>query len=163
MDRNKDIHSATALVEAVLFLETEPLDPLKISQITGIPNEIIRKTLSQLQKRYDDDMHGITLVEIGGGYLFVPKQILWDRLKQHYGSSNMKRLSRAALETLSIVAYSQPVTRNEIESIRGVRADGMLRLLMDRELVKEIGKKEVPGKPTLYGTTKEFLRVFGFI
>jgi segregation and condensation protein B len=92
--------------------------------------------------------------------MFAPKRQLWESLKGRYGKRNDNRLSRAALETLSIIAYSQPVTRGEIENLRGVSADNMIRLLLARNLIREAGKKEAPGKPLQYGTTKEFLKLF---
>ena len=92
--------------------------------------------------------------------MLVPKKELWESLKDRYGRKNEQKLSRAALETLSIIAYSQPVTRAEVESIRGVAADNMIRFLLERNLVKEVGKKDAPGKPVQYGTTKEFLKFF---
>jgi segregation and condensation protein B len=92
--------------------------------------------------------------------MISPKREYWDSLKDRYGKKNDSRLSKAALETLAIVAYSQPVTRAEIEQIRGVSADNMIRLLMEKALVRETGKKDVPGKPVQYGTTREFLKFF---
>ena len=80
--------------------------------------------------------------------------------KDRYGKRNENRLSRAALETLAIIAYSQPVTRGEIENLRGVSADGMIKLLATRNLIREVGKKDAPGKPVQFGTTKEFLKLF---
>ncbi|MDE6068377.1 MAG: SMC-Scp complex subunit ScpB, partial [Treponemataceae bacterium] len=85
---------------------------------------------------------------------------IWSVLKERYGSKSEGRLSRSAMETLSIIAYSQPITRAEIEEIRGVSADNMIRLLLERNLIKEAGKKDVPGKPVQFGTTKEFLKFF---
>ena len=89
-----------------------------------------------------------------------PRPSFWESLKDRYGKKNENRLSRAAIETLSIVAYSQPITRAEVEAIRGVSADGMIRFLLEKALVKEVGKKEAPGRPVQYGTTKEFLKYF---
>ena len=97
---------------------------------------------------------------ITGGWSLVPKKELWQVLRERYGSKSEGKLSRSAMETLSIIAYSQPITRGEIEAIRGVSADNMIRLLSDRNLIKEVGKKDVPGKPVLFGTTKEFLKFF---
>ena len=85
---------------------------------------------------------------------------MWGFLKERYGKKNEGKLSRAAMETLSIIAYSQPITRGEIEAIRGVSADNMIRLLAERNLIKEVGKKDIPGKPSQYGTTKDFLKFF---
>jgi segregation and condensation protein B len=92
--------------------------------------------------------------------MLSPKKEYWDNLKDRYGKKNESRLSRAAMETLSIIAYSQPVTRAEIKDIRGVEPDNMIRFLVEKALIREMGKKDVPGKPTQYGTTKEFLKVF---
>ena len=97
---------------------------------------------------------------ITGGWALIPKKEIWNVLKERYGNKNEGKLSRSAMETLSIIAYSQPVTRAEIESIRGVSADNMIRLLMERNLIKEVDKKDIPGKPSLYVTTKEFLKFF---
>ena len=88
------------------------------------------------------------------------KKDLWNFLKERYGKKNEGKLSKAAMETLAIIAYSQPITRAEIESIRGVSADNMIRILMERNLIKEVGKKDIPGKPVQFGTTKDFLQFF---
>lgn len=152
---------AIGLIEAVLLLESEPVSLEGLSRITGLPAKTVGEAVVELQSLYADEKHGITLVEVGGGFLLNPKMELWEDLKERYGKKGGRRLSQAALETLSIVAYSQPITRAEIENIRGVKADGMMRLLLDRELIREVGKKDVPGKPTQYGTTREFLKLFG--
>ena len=150
----------TVLVEAVLFLENEPVDTAVIARITGLNRREVLDAVEKLRQLYARDDHGLEIIELGGGYAFSVKPQLWDTLKPHYGKRNEGKLSRAALETLSIVAYSQPVTRQEIESIRGVSADGMIKLLLSRSLIKEVGKKDAPGKPVQYGTTKDFLKTF---
>ena len=155
----KSDHS-TVLVEAVLFLENEPVDTAVIARITGLNRREVLDAVEKLRQLYARDDHGLEIIELGGGYAFSVKPQLWDTLKPHYGKRNEGKLSRAALETLSIVAYSQPVTRQEIESIRGVSADGMIKLLLSRSLIKEVGKKDAPGKPVQYGTTKDFLKTF---
>ena len=151
---------STVLVEAVLFLENEPVDTAVIARITGLNRREVLDAVEKLRQLYARDDHGLEIIELGGGYAFSVKPQLWDTLKPHYGKRNEGKLSRAALETLSIVAYSQPVTRQEIESIRGVSADGMIKLLLSRSLIKEVGKKDAPGKPVQYGTTKDFLKTF---
>jgi len=93
--------------------------------------------------------------------MIAAKREYWENLKERYGKKNEGKISRAAMETLAIIAYSQPVTRAEIEKIRGVSADNMIRLLMEKSLIRETGKKDVPGRPVTYGTTKDFLKVFG--
>jgi segregation and condensation protein B len=154
----QDYHNG--LVEAVLFLENEPLDIASLTRITELSREHVHAALTSLQQEYQAPAHGLELVQIADGYTFRPKKDHWDRLKPYYGKKNGGRLSKAALETLSIIAYSQPVTRMEIESIRGVSADGMIKLLSEKNLIKEIGRKDSPGKPVQFGTTKEFLKYF---
>jgi segregation and condensation protein B len=150
----------TALVEAVLYLETEPLDEAAIAAIAALSIEAVDLALGELSARYRSAASGIELLQVGGGIMLSPKKAHWDLLKERYGKKSEGKLSRAALETLSIIAYSQPVTRSEIEAIRGVGADNMIRLLGERGLIHEAGKKDVPGKPAQYGTTPEFLHVF---
>ena len=149
-----------ALLEAILFLEGEPLDEPSLSRISGLSREVVEKALEKLQARYAAEDSGLKLSRLGGGFVISPKKEYWDDLKTRYGKKNESRLSRAAMETLSIIAYSQPVTRSEVEAIRGVQADNMIRLLLEKSLIKEMGKKDVPGKPVQYGTTREFLKIF---
>lgn len=149
-----------ALIEAILYLEGEPIALQAISEISGLSLEITEEVLKKLQEEYSKESSGIEISMQAGGYLIMPKKELWGSLKTRYGKRNEGKLSKAAMETLSIIAYSQPVTRVDIEAIRGVSADNMIRLLLEKELIKEVGKKDVPGKPTMYGTTKEFLKVF---
>jgi segregation and condensation protein B len=154
------LEQSAALVEAVLFLENEPVEPTVLGRITGLNRRQVLEAIEELRRRYAEQAHGLEIVELGGGYSFAVKQQLWDMLKPRYGKRSEGKLSRAALETLSIIAYSQPVTRQEIESIRGVSADGMIKLLSSKNLIREVGKKQVPGRPVQYGTTKEFLKTF---
>jgi segregation and condensation protein B len=150
----------TALVETVLFLESEPLDEAALSRITGLARDVVEAALELLGEECAASNRGLEPIIAGGGWILAPKAEFWESLKERYGKKNENRLSRAALETLSIVAYSQPITRAEVEAIRGVSADGMIRILLERELIKEVGKKEAPGRPVQYGTTKEFLKYF---
>jgi len=149
-----------ALVEAVLFLESEPMDEVSLARITGLSREVVERALELLAEDSASQARGLEPVRSGGGWILAPKADLWESLKERYGKKNESRLSRAALETLSIIAYSQPITRAEIEGIRGVSADAMIRFLVERELIKEVGKKDAPGKPAQFGTTKEFLKYF---
>jgi segregation and condensation protein B len=154
------VEQSAALVEAVLFLESEPVDATVLGRITGLNRGQVLDAIKELRRSYAAGAHGLEIAELGGGYTFVVKQQLWDLLKPRYGKRSEAKLSRAALETLSIIAYSQPVTRQEIESIRGVSADGMIKLLASKNLIREVGKKQAPGRPVQFGTTKEFLKVF---
>ena len=154
------LEKETALVETVLFLESEPQNAEKLSIITKLSVEVVNETILKLKEKYADADSGIELAEITGGWQLVPKKEMFNLVRERYGKKNGGMLSKAALETLSIIAYSQPITRAEIESLRHVSADNMMRILLDRKFIKEVGKKDVPGKPTLYGTTKEFLEFF---
>lgn len=149
-----------SLVEAVLFLESEPISLNSLVKITELSKEVVLEVVEDLKKKYRSPGSGIELVEIAGGYQLFPKEELWEHLKVRYGRKNENRLSKAAVETLSIIAYSQPITKAEIEGIRGVSADGMIHLLLEREFIKEAGKKETFGKPVMYETTAKFLSAF---
>jgi len=149
-----------ALVEAVLLLESDPLEMRKLASITGLSTEEAEQAIAELRSHMETEGHGLAIVEIGGGFSFAPRKDLWESLRGRYGKNAENRLSKAALETLAIAAYSQPITRAEIESIRGVSADGMIRLLLARGFIREVGKKDAPGKPVQYGTTREFLKAF---
>jgi segregation and condensation protein B len=155
-----EVAADAAFVEAVIYLESDAVDEKTIAAATGLGKERIELALQTIRETYADPRHGVELIGVAGGYTFAPKATLAEPLQARYGKRNENRLSRAALETLSIVAYSQPVTRAEIEGIRGVSAEGMIKLLTERDLVRVVGKRDAPGKPAEYGTTKEFLRLF---
>lgn len=155
-----ELEKETALVESVLFLESEPVTEKNISNIAHLSEDVVKVCLENLKEKYLQKTSGIELAMITGGWTLVPKGEFWDVLREKYGEKNRGRLSKSALETLTIVAYKQPITRSEIEQIRGVSADNMIRLLAERQLIKEVGRKDVPGKPVQFGTTKEFLKFF---
>lgn len=157
---DEELIRGVALVEAVFYLEGEPMDAKVLSKITGYKEGQIPEIIESLKDKYDAADSGIEIQEIGGGWLVSPKRDLWEALKDRYGKKNSGKLSKSAMETLSIIAYSQPITRAEIEALRGVSADNMIRLLVERNLIKEVGRKDVPGKPVQFGTTKEFLKFF---
>ena len=151
----------TALIEAILYLESEPVTEVSLSRISGFSPEIVKEALKKLDERYGMADSGMELSRTGNGVMISPKREYWENLKDRYGKKNEGKISRAAMETLSIIAYSQPVTKAEIKSYRGVTPDNMIHLLLEKGLIKETGKKDVPGKPVQYGTTKEFLKIFG--
>jgi len=150
----------TAIIEAILYLETDAININSLNRITGIPEDSIFGILEKLNERYSATDSGIQLNCNNDAYMLVPKQEYWEDLKDRYGKKNEGKISRAAMETLSIIAYSQPITRAEIEHIRGVSPDNIIRLLLEKDLIREAGKKDVPGKPVQFGTTKEFLKQF---
>lgn len=157
---NMELEKETALVETVLFLESEPVSEKALSNAAELSEEVVRMCLENLKEKYGAENSGIELGMITGGWCLMPKKEFWNVLRERYGEKNKGRLSRSAMETLSIIAYSQPITRGEIEAIRGVSADNMIRLLTERNFIKEVGRKDVPGRPIQFGTTKEFLKFF---
>lgn len=155
-----ELETETSLVEAILFLESEVVSEKRIAAISSLSVDVVKKCLANLKEMFSAKASGIELERLAGGWTLVPKKSVWNVLQEKYGTKNEGKLSRSAMETLSIIAYSQPITRSEVETIRGVSSDAMIRMLIERKLIKEVGKKDVPGKPALFGTTKEFLKFF---
>lgn len=150
----------TAITEAALFLESDPITLEELAKKTELTLEEIDRSVCQLKEKYSRTDSGLSILEINNTILLTPSKECWEELKGIYGKKYDEKLSKAALETLSIIAYSQPITKAEIDILRGVSADGMIRLLQKKKLIKITGKKDIPGKPPLFGTTKEFLTLF---
>ncbi|MGH7198770.1 MAG: SMC-Scp complex subunit ScpB [Candidatus Omnitrophota bacterium] len=150
-------------VEALLFASERPLhvEDIKEALEGAADTREIQDLLDRLKNDYESQSRGFRLMELAGGYQLVTDERFAELLKRFYQSREKKRLSQASLETLSVVAYRQPVTRADIEFIRGVNVDGALKTLLEKGLVRVAGRKEVPGRPMLYGTTNEFLEHFG--
>ena len=148
------------LVETILYLENIPLTAEKLGHMANLDEEALDAAIQELKEHFDLFMHGLDLPDKNDVYQFVPSSDLHDELKACYGKKVDRRLSKASIETLSIIAYSQPITRREIDNIRGVSSDTIVRLLRDREYIKVIGRKDVPGHPCLYGTSRKFLMEF---
>lgn len=150
------------IVEALLFASPEPLTIERIvATVPGVEKDEVARAAQDLAEDYARETRSFQLVEVGGGYQLTtkPDYAVWVEKLLETGAK--ARLSRAALETLAVVAYKQPVLRSVIESIRGVNVDGVLRTLMERNLVRMVGRGEGPGRPLLFGTTKDFLLQFG--
>ena len=147
------------IVETLLFLAERPLTVEEIRQASGLEAERIGKALDQLSGHYREGPCGIVLHEVAGGWQLrsSPDNSAFAR---RFLKVKPQRLTRAALETLAIIAYRQPVTRPEVEEIRGVDCGAVVKALLDRKLLKILGKKEEPGRPILYGTSREFLEFF---
>jgi segregation and condensation protein B len=160
MESKINLETEVKLIEAILYLENEPVEIGNLVKITKLAENVIQEAIQILKAEYEQSHHGVELTEQAGGYCFMIKKELLGALKDSYGKKNDRRLSKAAMETLAIIAYSQPVTKAEIENIRGVSCDNMIRLLLQYDLIKEMGKKDAPGKPTQFGTTKNFLKTF---
>lgn len=148
------------LVEALLFVAWEPVTLKRLSEIVNADQKLVRELLADLQADYAG--RGFQLAEIAGGWQFLTDKDLAPYIEKLYNPRS-QQLSKAALETLAIVAYRQPVTRLEIDNIRQVKSDAVLGKLMEKSLVKEVGRLEGPGRPILYGTTREFLAAFGMV
>lgn len=148
------------LIEAILFVENEPVSLEKLMHMTKLKSDEITKSCENIKEFYDDNMHGIELLFQKNRYYFSPSSDLHERFKTCYGKKVDRRLTKAALETLTIIAYKQPITRREVDNLRGVASDTIVRLLRDRDYIKVVGRKKVPGNPCLYGTTRKFLVEF---
>ena len=150
-------------IEALLFASERPLSPEEMKNAfgDGVSAAQIKEQVEALGKEYDEQDRGFRLYEIAGGFQLASDIRFAEVLKRFYQSREKKKLSQAGLETLSVIAYRQPVTRADIEAIRGVTVDGAVKTLLEKGLIKITGRKEVPGRPILYGTTQEFLEHFG--
>ena len=151
-----------AIVEGLLYVVGE--EGLKIENIAAVMDisiEDVKALLTNIESKYRFDQFGIELVNYGGSYRFVTKKAIYPYVQKLLHNEKTASLSNEALETLAIVAYKQPITRVEIEELRGVGCDMMLRKLQARELIKEAGRSDAPGKPILYEVTEEFLNSFG--
>lgn len=147
-------------IEALLFASGDPIPVSKIATVLEIDCENAVMLLEELKQDMASSDRGLTIAEIAGGYQLCTKSELAPVLELLVQIQEA-RISLAAMETLSIVAFKQPVTRLEIENIRGVKVDGVVSTLVERNLIKEVGRKEAIGRPILYGTTEEFLTCFG--
>jgi segregation and condensation protein B len=150
-----------AIVEALIFASPEPLTPKAIYKLLDSePKEDVKAALDALKKDYDRP-GGLQLVEVAGGYQIVTRQDLHEWVRRLFHERSTQKLSVQALETLAVIAYKQPITALEITEVRGVNTSGVLNTLLERHLVKIVGRKQVVGRPFLYATTKEFLIRFG--
>lgn len=150
------------ILEAVLFVSSEPVPVARLMAILGSATKTeVEQALSSLRRDCAEEGRGLQLAHIAGGYRLVTKQEYAPWMKRLEKTKPAPKLSRSALESLAIIAYKQPVVRGEIEGIRGVETSGVLRTLLERKLVRIVGRKEVPGRPIMYGTSKFFLEHFG--
>ncbi len=148
-------------LEAVLFAASQPLSPVRLSNVLQVELGDVHEALAALAAAWRDRPGAIDLVEVAGGWRFLTRPEHAEDLARLRSRPATERLSPAALETLSVVAYRQPVTRAEIEGVRGVAVGPLLRLLLERDLIRITGRSTEPGHPLLYGTTKRFLDHFG--
>lgn len=149
------------VVEALLFISAEPLSVSRISEITGFDPGAVREMINKLIERYDNPASGLVIREVAGGFGIYSRPEVYPYVSRFIRLQYNPRLTRAALETMAIVAYLQPVSRSTVAEIRGVQSEGVMKTLEERGLIEPVGRGPEPGYPVLYGTTAKFLERFG--
>ena len=157
MNKNK----TKAAIEAILFTMGNSVELDKIAMAVGLDKENVRDIIQEMIQEYNSDDRGIKIIELDNAFQLCTKKEYYENLIKVAKAPKKQVLSEALLETLSIIAYKQPVTRLEIEKIRGVSSEKAINRLMEFDLCKELGRLDAPGRPMLFGTTEEFLRSFG--
>ena len=150
-----------AAIEAILFTMGNSVEDTMIAQALDIDVAKIRSVLSDMKKKYQDEDRGIQLIEMENAYQLCTKKAYYEYLIRIAMHPKKPVLTDIMLETLSIIAYKQPVTKAEIEKIRGVKSDHSINKLLEYDLIRELGRLDAPGRPIIFGTTEEFLRSFG--
>ncbi len=151
-----------AILEALIFASPDPLTPKAMSKLLDTePQEDVQAALVELKQDYENRPGGLQLVEVAGGYQIVTRSDLHDWVRRLFHERTTQKLTVQALETLAVIAYRQPITAAEITEVRGVNTSGVLNTLLERHLIKIVGRKQVVGRPFLYATTREFLIRFG--
>ncbi len=150
------------IIEAVLFVSDKPITIEQVKDVLeGADGREIRRLIYELREEYEKEGRSFQVTEVAGGFQVTTHSTYSPWLKKLYKNRQKNRLSRAALETLAIIAYRQPIIRAEVEAVRGVNAEGVLAALLEKGLVKITGRRETVGRPFVYGTTREFLEYFG--
>lgn len=150
-----------AAIEAILFTMGESVEIDKIAKALELTKVQVKKIVANMQKELESDSRGIRIIELENAYQLCTKPEIYDYLIKVAKQPRRQVLTDVMMETLSIIAYKQPITKSEIESIRGVKSDFAVNKLVEYELVQEVGRLDTPGRPLLFGTTEEFLRRFG--
>lgn len=148
-------------IESLLFVSGDPLTVKDLSNSLEVSPKFVANLLNEMVLEYEDEKRGIKLISINGEYQLVTKAENSDYIQKLLKKNKRQSLSQASLESLAIIAYKQPITRVDIDEIRGVKSDSALQRLLEKDLIREVGRLEVPGRPILFGTTEEFLRQFG--
>lgn len=151
--------NASARIEALLFVSSSPVTLFQISECLGIDQVEVERLLTDLTSQYAG--RGIAVQHYNGKYQFTTAAAFAGDVEKFLGLETTARLSRAAIETMAIIAYRQPITRPAVEAIRGVSSDGVIRSLLSRGLIQEVGRADGPGRPILFSTTLDFLQHFG--
>ncbi|MGN0656705.1 MAG: SMC-Scp complex subunit ScpB [Ruminiclostridium sp.] len=150
-----------AAIEAIMFAYGEPITIEKLSEASGIDRETAVKLIDQLERRYNVQESGLRILRINNGFQIAARQEFAENIKAALETRKQQPLSQAAMETLSIVAYNQPVTKAFVEQVRGIDSSSVVNTLVERNLLEEAGRLDLPGRPVAYRTTDNFLRCFG--
>ena len=157
-----DLLEAKSIIEVVIFAADRPVSADELASVMDeLDGDTVRQLIAELQQEYDATRRGFQIVPIANGFQMCTRDEYAPWVKKFYAGEISSRLSVSALEALAIIAYKQPVTRAEIDEIRGVGSDSVIRTLLERNLAKVVGRKRTPGMPMIYGTTAEFLMHFG--
>lgn len=150
------------VIEALLFASEKPLTLAQIrGALDNLDADLVRQTLEELKSEYEGSQRGIRICEVAGGFQMITSPELSQFLKKLYKGRLMERLSKPALETLAIIAYKQPITKFEIQSLRNVNVDGVMKNLLDKNFIRICGRRKTPGRPFVFETTGQFLEYFG--
>lgn len=158
---DEDIKLLLAHVEAILFTMGEAVEISRIAEAVGHDEDTVRRVIRNLMDRYEDSSYGVQIIELDGSFQMCTKASMYETIIKITNVPKKHVLTDVLLETLSIIAYKQPITKQEIEQIRGVNSDHSVNKLLEYNLICEVGRKNAPGRPCLFGTTEEFLRHFG--
>ncbi len=161
MSSDLNLILAKATIEALIFASSEPITSKTVAEIIGIDEHTVKQIISDLIEDYRRSKRGIQIIEAGNGYQFATHPECAVYIEKLQKIPRNVGLSQAAVETLAIIAYKQPITKAEIESLRGVSVESPLGTLLEKNLIEEAGRKDAPGRPILYRTTTKFLRYFG--
>lgn len=156
-----EIDRTKAIIEAILFSCGRPVETRELISALELPEEDIIKIIENMKTDYANESRGIEIVKINNGYTLCSKKELYDYIYPLFDNRAKPNISNAAMETLAIIAYNPKITRAEIEAIRGVNSDATIYKLLEYNLIEDAGKSDLPGKPTVYQTTSEFLKTFG--
>lgn len=164
LDKNElelDIREIKSIIEALLFTSGEPVSIAGISDVLDIDKPTIKKIIQEMTNDFNYERRGIQIINFDDKYQLGTRPEHNEYIRKLLKPQNKQYLSKAAVETIAIIAYKQPITRQTIDSIRGVKSDRIISNLFEKRLIKELGRMDTPGRPILYGTTEEFLKYFG--
>ena len=157
-----EIGKTKQIIESIMFAVGRDISTKELSSVLEMTPENIEEIIESMRVEFEDKGRGIQIIKVNDGYQLCSRKENYEYIYQIIDKRNKPNLSQAALETLAIIAYNPKITRAEIESIRGVNSDGTIYKLLDHNLIEDAGRLDAPGRPTIYQTTKEFLRMFGY-